>query len=350
MDPIREMCREDVQVDLTSSRSIIKKNLITIRVQNKIHLNLKKNLCFTRKNGTSSPRTFQKDYTEGTGNTGGTWEDPFVYIDLSPFKNLEAYDLASIDLFFDITNSYGGALAPQVIKFQNFIISGTKNYGFIEYIQYRNEIAFVYFLDTIRIDDDSFLSGIDYSRIKQLQNLGAPGGSRYSDYNLYVNYILRVDSFGVDVYIIADYSSDVELLTQLLMMTLSLKDRGNVIIKIKFNSLVVDIITILCIIFDTVAPFKPATSNLNENDMYIIGKFYKKSNSGEISKLLKECIKKCEYDSNFENGFLESSGGTSVTSGIIDSIKKFRDDLQNEKTLTKSVHYVVNKIKMYLNL
>ena len=325
MDPTRTFCRSDVNITSENSKEVIDKLTPVLSLKGKIPLTFKRNYTSTK----DKPKESSSDI-----------DDVFLTLDITPFNNLEAYNLASIDMYFDITNSNSGFLAPQVLKFQNYVISGSRNYGFAEYIQYRNIISFIYFFEFV--DPGKVIpTNINYGRLHQIKNYD---DFRYSDYNFYINRVLRVDTSGVDVYIIQDYVSSIELLIQVNMMLILLKDQGDAIIKIKLNELTTDILTILNNCFDYIALFKPVCSNIYNDTFYLVCKFYKKDKSTEVNRFIKNIIKKEDYMSNID-GILEKKDEhvKEYTAGIVEL-------LDNERYITKEITYVPNKIKTYLNI
>src|SRR5437762_2340839 len=260
MDPLRTFCRQDIIITPDNTHDFILDSLPKLSLETQIPLIFKKDSQIIDENVPQSSSQISQSSKKSKLS-----EDPFSKLELTPFKNRSAYDLASIDLFFDITNSYSGNLAPQVLKFQDYVISGTRNYGFIEYIQYKNPISYIYFLEDVNIDDNEDIpTGIVYGRINQLVNrsVSSQNSYRYQDQTFYTNGILRATTSGVSIYIIEDYKSNIELLTQCILMLLTLKNKGKAILKITLNEFTQDLMSALAASFDSIALFKPATVNL----------------------------------------------------------------------------------------
>jgi len=319
MDPVRSFSRQDVNVTSELSRETIISKIPVLSLKTKTSLIKSKNYLYNK----TITETVPSDI-----------EDPFLNIDINPFSNLSAYDLASIDMFFNITGHNSGVLAPQLLKFQNYIISGTQDQGFIEYIQYRNMISFVYFFESLKLKGN-----LMPDRINQIKNYDK---FRYLNIDYYINKVKNVDISGIDVYVVQDYKSDMELLYQVIMMTSTLKENGHGIIKIELSDFTIDLFSILSNCFDNVSLFKPATIGLYNNTFYIIGRFYKKNKSNEIIRFLRDFIKRGSYLDTIDRILQERD---KQINEYIDGIIEL---LVSERAI--NVNYIPEKIKMYLNI
>jgi len=264
--------------------------------------------------------------------------DLFQKFDTAPFTSFTSYDLASIDMFYDITDHSDGIIAPQLFKLQNYVISGSLETGLIEYIQYRNPFAYIYFLRDLPLYDDN----LDYSRIQQITSNNS--NNEYSDLSEYTKTILRIEYGGVDVYISQDHTSDVDLIYQIILMLSTLRLGGQAIIKIKFNNFGLDIFTLLSGCFDKLSLFKPSTLGLYNNEYYVIAKFYRKSESLDTIRFLKDLTDQLDYSNNVMNIL------NSQDQQVLDYFKSIKTSIELEKIQDSIDTYIPVKIKLFLNV
>ena len=256
-----------------------------------------------------------------------------------PFILRESYNLASIDYHFNILEYNSGILSPQLLRFQNFVICGAKDISSFEYIQYRNELTFMYNLGPSLDKEDLRDSFIIEDRILNIFN------NDYKDFNYYINRIKKIDSNGVDTFISESYNSDGELIYQLMIMLNVLKNGGDAIIKLKSIriNLTTDLLKMLSNCFNEVYLFKTFVSDINSDELYIIGVNYNALNSIEVIKLIKLIMKKIKYDDNFFELFSEKDPE------VVNYIKRIMDLINKERDLEPSI-YVPGKAKIYLNI
>ena len=269
----------------------------------------------------------------------------FSDIKANPFMLKESYNLASIDHQFNITKHNSGALAPQLLKSQTYAICGSKNIAFVEYLQYRNELTYIYNLGTPYSDKIINISLINEERLYNLNTQNSHLENIYKDYEYYTNKIRKVDQDGIDVFISENYYSGGELVYQIMLMLKILKNNGDAIIKISLsnNKFINDIVKILSICFNEVYLFKTFLTNINNDYYYIVCKQFNFFDSLEISKLLKIILSKINYNSTPIELF--SNKDEDVTK-YIDQIKKLIDI---ERNFNSSL-YVPQKAKIYLNI
>lgn len=340
MDPTRTFCRIDFNSSPIECRKVITNNIKKLSL-------IGKNLPSLIKNKDLITVTKNNDISTDV-------EDPFLNIELFPFNNISAYTLASIDLYFDITHHGSGLIAPQLLRFQNYIISGSEDIGMFEYIQYRNIMSFAYFFESTGSSGGSGVSGsnINTDRILEVKDHNK---YRYSNIDFYITKVLNIDSKGVDVFIIQDYISDVELIHQLIIMLKSLKIGGSAIILIKNDELLSDIISLLSVTFDYISLFKPCTIGLYNNTYYLICKYYKQKNGSDnsprgikdvsiIVSLLNDIIKRVDYDKNIKRILRDTDNK------IVDYITSIESIINDEISNDRDGVYVSSKLKMYLNL
>lgn len=335
MDPTRTFCRIDFDLSPENCKGIIDSNKISLTVvSGNVPLNKSRNLRFYNHAGGST------DYPE----------DPFTLMDPTPFKNLAAYDLASIDAYFNITGFGSGLTAPQLMRFQNYAISGSSDLGMAEYIQYRNIITFIYFLEEIHRDISE--TNINLDRIMESDFL-IRKKERYRNIEYYSSLILGIDQFGVDVYIIQGYTSDVDLICQVIILLEVLKIGGDGIVRLHgLNKLSIDLIIVLANVFDSVSLFKTCTLGLYSNDIYLVCKhFNQTSNKGkkkdlksETIMILKEIVKRGEYHQDF-NGLLENENRQ-----VSDYASRVTSLIEQERVTDEMIDYVPDKIRAFLSI
>ena len=347
MDPTRTFCRINFEASPKTCREVITTNIKKISLIGKGQPQLIKNkdLIFTDINDIKDIKDI-KDINN--------INDPFLTIDLYPFKNISAYNLASIDLYFNITDHGSGLIAPQLLKYQNYIMSGNNDIGMFEYIQYRNIMTFTYFLEDIPTNVNNTYINVD--RMLEIKDYNK---YRYIDTDFYITKILNIDPDGVDVYILQDYISDIELLTQLIIMIKTLKVGGDTIILLNMNDsisdFISDIILLLSNMFDSISLFKPCTLGLYNNKYYLIGKHYKQKsgsnnsprgtkNSSIIISLLNDIIKRGGYTQNIDFILKDKNNQ------IVDYVSKIKEIIDDERITDKDNIYVSSKLRMYLNI
>ena len=161
-----------------------------------------------------------------------------TFSDIKPFPFMlkESYNLASIDYQFNITKHNSGTLAPQLLKFQTYLICGSKDISFAEYLQYRNEFTYIYNLGFPLSSEIIDRSLVNQERIYNLLENFDDSENNYKDYNYYIDKIKRVDQNGLDVFISENQKSGSELLYQSMIMINILKNGGDAIIKVNGNT------------------------------------------------------------------------------------------------------------------
>lgn len=320
MDPTKYFC--DINIDMTPeiAREIIQRNVKKLVLEGRTPLLKNPDIVFSSNEEKESPRDAR---------------NPFLDIEIRPFRNLSAYSLASIDAYFNISGHNSGPVAPQIFKLQSYVLSGQKDIGFAEYIQYRNIISFIYVLGPISLQEiDNSI--INYSRLKEVNNYD---NFRYANLDFYVDEILKVNLKGVDTFIIENSSSNVELVHELIIMLRTLKDRGDTIISVDsiHEEFILDLLQILSNCFDSVSLFKPCTS---DKEIYIVCNFFSKGNSTESTRFLRDIIKKGSYNDNI-NKLLRKRNT---------QIDDYFDDIMNQIEDSTHTLYTVDKIKIYLNI
>jgi hypothetical protein len=321
MDPIRIMCRVGFDSSEENIGNLLLHNILPIGVVNKTQLIKAKQLS-----------TIVKQDVHPVDEM-----DPFITLDPAPFTSVVSYNLASIDMFFHVIGHSSGALAPQIIKIQTFAISGTLADSFIEYIQYRNMFSYIYFLEYVNTKNEN----IDYNRIEQIKSYDT---DRYINTNHYIKNILKTDSNGVDVYIIQESLSDVDLLYQIIILLQTLKNDGMAVIKFKFDRFYLDIFTILLNCFDNLSLFKPSTLGLHNDDYYLILEFYKKNRNVDTLRTLESTIMELDYLDNVQNILLN------VNEQAKEYFLKVNHQITDERDEHGDYEYLPNKISMFLNI
>jgi hypothetical protein len=311
MDPTRVLCRADAVGTPEFTRDIIENNIVKIEHR--------------------GPYNTGADRSQSRGiiSVDSQPVDTFYLGDLSPFKNLSAYDLASIDTYFDILGHSSGGLTPQVLRFQSFALSG-KNLGYLEYIQYRNPLTFIHIFDKITTNEikDTL---IVYERLNQI--FGVP----IEDASWYRQRVTDINSAGVDVTIIDGYHNLQELCRVLIIMLSILKNDGNMILRVNLSlDEMRDFIEVLLVAFDHGYLFKPATTDGYSPEYFFIYKGYISSKYNQIGTLLNRYL-------------LSQKRIIDKRSSHIDSYINSRIGNVNQE-LSRGGVYTEDKLKFYLNI
>lgn len=309
MDPIRLFCRIDATVTPENSRDVILNNIVPFSFEGTFNLIKSKNKRVKNEN---IPII----------------DDGFFLGDLSPFKYLTSYELASIDIYFDINDHGSANIAPQLLKAQTYIMI-SKDLGYLDYLQYRNPLSFIFLFDFIDVSE-TINNFIVYDRIKQINN--------QSEFNIdyYTNHVLTTTYQGVDIFILNDYKSIKELIMYIIVMIRALKQNGTGVIRLKTPS--EDIVQMMTYIFDHIFLFKPAVNNINNGEYFLICKFYNKNKSTRMITFLTSIL-----DTSIDEELL------------IDVNKKTYNYINNTITnvnieILNDPVYIPNKLKFYLNI
>lgn len=263
-------------------------------------------------------------------------ENPFLYMRPFPFLDVNSYIMASIDLHFNITHFSFGILAPNLLRYQNYVIVSNQKQSkevlsFIEYIQYRNALTFIYDLVGVNVPPKSLIFPERvYPIIK----------GNYKDYKFYIDKIKNVDYEGLDVFISQGYSDRIDLFYQIMILLNILKNSADCVIRIdiKDDQLVHDILKVLTTVFTETFLFKDFINNISNDIYYVIGKKYNAINSPLVIKTLKE------YFTNPMDQLFSKNDQT-----ILDYINKIKNIIDKEKDL-KGLLVVPARCKIYLEI
>lgn len=333
MDPTRTFCRIDFDVSPEKCKEVIDNLVIQLSL-------LKGGIAPIRSKNLKFYPIQNNDTDEKI------YDDPFVIMDPSPFKNITAFDIASIDTYFNLTKFGSGLIAPQLLRLQSYVISGSSDLGMAEYIQFRNILTFMYFFNKIEPEVNQTNINID-----RMLEVNIP--LRYFDYQHYISTVLNLNTDGVDVFIIQDYTSDVDLIYQIIIMLNTLKSGGDFLALMKnVDSLNIDLITIFIDLFDSISLFKPCTLGLYNDKFYLIGKNFVQSGSkhktknmkAEIIRLLKDIVRKGEYHHGVGN-ILENENPE-----VFKYVSQVKTLVEQERSTDQIISYVPDKLRSYLNL
>jgi len=311
MDPTRIFCRLDIDVTPEYSHQIILKNIIPLSFDGSVNL-------INNNNNNKRHQKHQKDKP-----------DKFYLSNLSPFSLLSAYELAAIDMYFNLTTHSSGSIAPQLLKAQTYVITH-KDLGFLDYLQYRNPLTFMFLLDNIETTETEN-NYIVYERIKQIKK-----NDDFSNIDFYIQQILITSYEGVDIFLLNDYKSIHELITLIIIMLKTLKTNGTSVIKLK--NIHEDVIQLMSYLFDHIFLFKSATSNINDDQYYLIGKFFNKNKSANIINFLSTRLQTSLEDNLLFN----------IDINVSNYIEKIKYTVRTE--IEDNPIYVPEKLKIYLNI
>lgn len=308
MDPTRIFCRVDVNVTPEYSRQIILNNI----------------LPFSFSGTPGLAKSNNKRMTKDNKNI----DDKFQLLSLSPFNQVSAYELSSLDMYFNLTTHDSGTLAPQLLKAQTYVIT-SNDIGYMNYLQYRNPLTFIYLFDNISYSEikDTF---IVYERVKQI------GSSRELPIDFYTEQVLRTSYDGIDVFLLTKYNSIEQLITLIIVMLKVLKTNGTCVIKL--NSIQDDIVQLMTYTFDHIFLFKSAVSNINDSEYHLICKFYNKNKSMRIITFLLDIL------GNSSTGNLLFDINPDVYNYVDKVIQMVSVEVKDNPV------YIPTKLKMYLNI
>lgn len=309
MDPTKILCDTSFNVAPESTLEIIKTHIIPLnRKSNKSKFKVLK--------GLKLPQLPQDNELS----------DKFIRLSPDPFTDINAYILASIDMYFNITGHASGILAPQLLKKQTYFLSGN-SLGFSEYLNYRNPIIFSYLNNFPQIN--KFPQVKDFTNFPEDRILLLDG-------NQIITKVRAIDEEGVDNVIINEDIYDYNILFIALKI---LKDKGNIILKVNLENkkFIVSIMGLLLFCFKEIYLFKPFIISENNKIFYLIGKNFNQIDSTEVLDIMRISI--------YSNGLVHLE----EDEYIFDYIEMITQLIEEEKKYNNN-DYLENNAKLYLNI
>lgn len=224
--------------------------------------------------------------------------NPFEDIPTGFFINRAGLKLANLDSLFNLTNTIGGKATLGRFYFAD--VAGGPG-SWTQYIQYRRPMAIGYGI-TLRNTKPvlQWDKRLDYNRFNVFYG-SDNSGNIYTQALNYVEYVNK-SSPGIDL-LVADGAFEVRyelvdqeitsirlILAEILIGLLTVKPGGNMVVKLfgTKSRVMVDLIYLVSVAFDSITIIKPISSRPHNNETYLIGK--NRRNNELITKQIKDIL------------------------------------------------------------